>query len=352
MSKEKVLVAMSGGVDSSVAVALLLEDGFDPIGVTMRLWNNPDGTQKNQGCCSLDDANDAKRVADQLGIPHYSLNMKEEFKANVVDYFVKEYLSGRTPNPCIACNRVLKFGLLLKKAFQLGATKLATGHYARISETPDGPLIRRGIDTTKDQSYFLFDVPQKTIASVLFPVGGLTKTEVREKAEKLGLKTAEKPESQEICFVPDDDYESFIRSLAPEVSEGDFLDASGERLGKHKGIPFYTVGQRRRLGVSLGERMYVTQIRPESNSVVLGSEQELWADSMTVENVFFNGGFENAERALVQVRYRSAPINARIRATGEKRAEIKFEKPVRAAAPGQAAVFYSDDLVIGGGWIK
>ncbi|MBI3580642.1 MAG: tRNA 2-thiouridine(34) synthase MnmA [Nitrospinae bacterium] len=351
MKKEKVLVAMSGGVDSSVAAALLLKGGYEPIGVTMRLWDQPETAEKRRGCCSLDDVNDARMVADQLGIPHYTLNMRDEFRANVVDYFVGEYLAGRTPNPCIACNRVMKFDLLLKKARQLDAQKLATGHYARISKTGGVYSLLRGADSSKDQSYFLFDVPQQTLADVLFPVGDMTKENVRKTAERLGLKTAEKAESQEICFVPDDDYEKFIRSMAPDVKEGEFVNRLGEKIGTHKGVPFYTVGQRRRLGVSAGERMYVTAIRPESNAVVLGAEAELWTDLMVVQNPIFRRPVEDGNSADVQVRYRSAPVRAAIKLLGENRAELKFEKPVRAVAPGQAAVFYEGDAVVGGGWI-
>ncbi len=342
---------MSGGVDSSVAAALLLEGGYDPIGATMRLWDPPETAEKHRGCCSLDDVNDARMVADQLGIPHYTLNMKDEFRANVVDYFVGEYMAGRTPNPCIACNRVMKFDLLLKKARQLGAQKLATGHYARISNGGGVYSLLRGADATKDQSYFLFDLPQQILADVLFPVGEMTKENVRKTAERFGLKTAEKAESQEICFVPDDDYEKFIRSLGKDVKGGEFVNRSGEKIGTHRGVPFYTVGQRRRLGVSAGERMYVTAIRPESNTVVLGAEAELWTDLMVVENTIFHRPTKESLGVGVQVRHGSAPARARITITGENRAQIKFEKPARAVAPGQAAVFYDGDAVVGGGWI-
>lgn len=345
-------MAMSGGVDSSVAAALLLEAGYEPIGVTMRLWTPPQGAGPHQGCCSLDDVNDARRVADQLGIPHYTVNMKEEFRHNVVDYFVAEYLAGRTPNPCIACNRVLKFDLLLQKAHQLGAQKIATGHYARIAHYGGGWQLRRGSDANKDQSYFLFDIPTDKFPHILFPVGELTKDEVRATAQRRGLKTAQKAESQEICFVPDDDYAAFIRSLNPDIPSGDFVDRTGKRLGEHRGIPFYTVGQRRRLGISAGERLYVTAIEPETNTVVLGPEEELLAETMELDKVTLHQQVTDGQEVGVQVRYRQTPAKATIRLHDENRATIEFAAPQRAVAPGQAAVFFDGDTVLGGGWIR
>ena len=340
---------MSGGVDSSAAAALLLERGYGVMGVTMRLWDAPADAER-RSCCSLDDVNDARRVADQLGIPHYTLNMKEEFKKNVVDYFIDEYVSGRTPNPCIACNRVLKFGLLLKKARQLGYAKMATGHYARIVEIDGRKRLARGRDPEKDQSYFLFDVPPETLEHVLFPVGELTKDETRAVAARHRLKTAQKPDSQEICFVPDDDYQKFIASLELNIPPGDFVDKRGKKLGAHKGIPFYTVGQRRGLGVAAESRLYVTNINAEQNAITLGAENELLADAMEIQNLTLHEKLHDGPVA-VQLRHRRAPVNGVVRFTGEG-AEVRFEKSERAVAPGQAAVFYRGDIVTGGGWIE
>ncbi len=349
MEKEQVLVAMSGGVDSSVAAALLLDRGYRVLGVTMRLWSPP-AQEAVRGCCSLDDVNDARRVADQLGIPHYTLNMKEEFKRHVVDYFINEYLAGRTPNPCIACNRVLKFDLLLKKARQLGCAKLATGHYARIVEKGGAKALARGLDPEKDQSYFLFDIPQEALERTLFPVGELAKDETRAIAERKGLRVAQKPDSQEICFVPEDNYQKFIAEHAPPIAAGEFVDRQGKKLGAHKGIPFYTVGQRRGLGVAAGERIYVVNIDAASNTIRLGGEEELLAREVLLENLTLRRPLADGARVAVQVRYRRTPAEGSIRLVSGG-AVVRFDEPERAVAPGQAAVFYAGDVVAGGGWI-
>ena len=334
--KEKVLVAMSGGVDSSVAAALLMERGYDPVGVTMRLWNEP-AEQKRQGCCSLDDVDDARRVADMLGIAHYVMNLKEQFKTNVVDYFVSEYMKGRTPNPCIACNRVMKFDILLNRARQLGISKLATGHYARICFEENRYLLRRGVDANKDQSYFLFDIPSEKLGRIIFPVGELTKDETREAAARFGLKTAQKPESQEICFVPDDDYPSFIEKYADNIERGAITTREGDVLGEHEGLPYYTIGQRKRIGVSRPHPLYVTAIEPASNTLVVGPEEELYTDRMILGNLTMHIELQEGQEVDVQLRYRSRPVKAAVYFKGGG-AEVIFAEPAKAVTPGQAAV--------------
>ena len=337
-------------MDSSVAAALLMERGYDPVGVTMRLWNEP-AEQERQGCCSIDDVDDARRVADQLGIPHYVMNLKVQFKENVVDYFVGEYMKGRTPNPCIACNRVMKFDILLNRARQLGISKLATGHYARICHEDNRYVLRRGVDANKDQSYFLFDIPNEKLGSIIFPVGELTKEETREAAARFGLKTAEKPESQEICFVPDDDYPAFIEKYAGEMERGVITTRNGDVLGEHDGIPYYTIGQRKRIGVSRPKPLYVTAIDHASNKLVVGPEEELYTGRMTLGNLTMHIAVNEGQELDVQLRYRSRSVKATVHFK-EGGAEVIFAEPAKAVTPGQAAVFYIGDDVAGGGWIE
>jgi tRNA-specific 2-thiouridylase len=348
---EKVLVAMSGGVDSSVAALLLKEQGYEPVGVTMRLWNLPEADAKRQGCCSLDDVEDAKRVADQLGIPHYTLNMKDAFRENVVDYFVDEYRHGRTPNPCIACNRVLKFNMLVERAAQMGIDKLATGHYARIVREGERYLVARGKDEEKDQSYFLFDIPPKNLPKILFPLGEITKEEARAAAERAGLKTAQKAESQEICFVPDDDYGSFLNGYGLPSREGDIVTPDGKVLGKHKGTQNYTIGQRRGLGIGHAHRLYVTAIDAEKNRITVGPESELLTGSMVITGLTAHLPVKAGEEFGVQVRYRQKPVKGIIESVEADKIKIKFLEPVGSVAPGQAGVFYRDDVIVCGGWI-
>ena len=350
----RVVVAMSGGVDSSVAAALLVESGAETIGVTMRL------SESESRCCSLEDADDARRVAERLGIRFYVANYAEAFGREVVDTFADDYLAGRTPIPCIACNKSFKFDHLLERARVFGADRVATGHYARLEHDPQTGAARlfRGADRNKDQSYFLFPLTQAQLRSASFPVGALDKTAVRERARALGLATADKPESQEICFVPDGDYARVVERLRPEATRlrGDIVDASGRVLGEHRGVHHFTVGQRHGLGVSSDRRLYVLRIDPREQKVVVGGVEGLDCGRATVERVNWIAGAppEGETRVRVQIRHRHAAALARVRPAPDATARIEFEEPVRAVAPGQAAVFYDaqhDDEVIGGGWL-
>ena len=351
---------MSGGVDSSVAAALLVEQGYDVVGVTLRVWpwrESADPVKRFGSCCSAESAGDARQVARALGIPHYLLNSEAEFTEKVIDRFVESYAAGTTPVPCVACNRDLKFGSLLRRARAWEATAVATGHYARV--TRDGAtgryLLGRARDRQKDQSDFLWPLTQEQLASARFPLADLTKAEVREHARRLGLVTADKPESQEICFIPDDDYRGFLRRRRGEIFRpGPIVDTRGHRLGTHAGLPAYTVGQRKGLGLSTGRVLHVLDLDPRTNTVTVGAPVELERDRLVATDVNFIACEPPAEplRVEAKIRHNHTPAAATVRALGAGCAEVVFDTPQRAVSPGQSVVWYRGDCVIGGGVIS
>ena len=348
----RVAVAMSGGVDSSVAAALLVRQGHSVIGVTMRLWDGQDGAS---ACCSLEAATDARMVCRQLGIPHYVLNLQREFERLVVDHFVAEYLAGFTPNPCLECNRGIKFDVLWQRLAGAGIERLATGHYVRLGSENGRHTLRRGADRGKDQSYVLYTLTQKQMARLICPLGELTKDEVRGLAREWGLPVADKAESQDICFVAGKDYRTFIRGrVSVPVEPGPFLDREGRVLGRHRGLPYYTVGQRRGLGLAGRERVYVTGLDPARNAVLVGPEEEILGRALVADGLNFVSFPPpvSPAAALVQVRYRAVPAPATIRPMGRDELQVEFAAGQRSLAPGQAAVFYREDYVWGGGRIK
>ena len=356
--KGKVVVGMSGGVDSSVAVYLLKEQGYDVIGITMQIWQDEDRCEieNSGGCCGLSAVEDARRVANKLGIPYYVLNFKNEFKENVIDYFINEYEKGLTPNPCIACNRYVKWESLLNKSLALGADFIATGHYAKIDKYPKTGryCIKNANTETKDQTYALYNLTQFQLEKTLMPVGEYDKSEIRKIAEKIGLDVANKPDSQDICFVPDGDYAKFIKENSDiKIKEGNFIDTKGNILGKHKGICNYTVGQRKGLGLSFGSPMYVSEIKADTNEVVLTANEGLFKNKVLIRDFNFMGieNLENEISVLGKLRYSQSKSPCKIKMLENGLVEAYFEEPQRAVTPGQSAVFYDGEYVIGGGII-
>src|SRR5437660_8239893 len=366
---QTIAVAMSGGVDSSTVAAMLRAEGHEVVGLTMQLWNQrrlaghegmPEAVTGR--CCSLDDVYDARRVAETIGIPYYVVNHEERFEREVVRPFVQDYLSGRTPIPCSLCNNHLKFDQLLIVARQIGADRLATGHYARVEfdETRRRWLLKRPADLAKDQTYFLFGITQEQLSRTIFPLGAMTKPEVRELSRKSGLALAEKPDSQEICFVPGGDYKRFLDAYLAEEGDslpdtsGELVTTNGEAIGQHSGIHNFTVGQRKGLGVATGSPLYVIQIKGDSRQVVVGPSEELYSHTLRARkvNLIAVDDLRERMRVAVKIRHRHEPAPALIENTSAEEVLVTFDQPQRAVTPGQAAVFYDGDVVVGGGWMQ
>lgn len=360
MSKGKVLVAMSGGIDSTLTAVMLKEQGYEVIGMTMKTWDyeTSGGNKKETGCCSLDSINDARMIAVENGIPHFILDIRSEFGDRVIQDFVSEYMNGRTPNPCVLCNTHIKWQALLRRAEQLHCDYIATGHYAKVRYEDGRYIISRGKDRHKDQSYVLWGLGQENLAKTIFPLGDYHKTEIFELAKEWGYhQLAGKSESYEICFIPDNDYRGFLKrkvdGLEERVNGGDFILSDGTVVGKHQGYPFYTVGQRKGLGIALGYPVYVTEIRPDTNTIVVGPAEELKSRGMRIRNVNFikYPGLSETVEGVSTIRANHEGAMSQIRQTGDDEVEVVFHHGVDAIAPGQSAVFYEGDDVIGGGHI-
>ncbi|MDG1891453.1 MAG: tRNA 2-thiouridine(34) synthase MnmA [Verrucomicrobiota bacterium] len=354
---KRVVVGMSGGVDSSAAAAVLLEQGYDVIGITLKLWPQDCVSRAEDKCCGPQAVMDARSVASKLDIPYYLVDEAEDFQQQVIQYFADEYKAGRTPNPCVMCNEKLKFGTLLHRAHQLGAELIATGHYARVHPSEDGTrmLLKRGLDPRKDQSYFLFSLRQDLLRHLLFPLGELSKSDSRHVARECSLRTADKEESMEICFVPDNDYKGFLtKANLVETQEGDIVDQEGRVLGKHEGVAFYTVGQRKGLGITSREPLYVLELDAPNNRVTVGPADALEKQAFLIDRCNWIA-FEDLTspiEATVKIRYNHAGVKATIVPTDDHAARVELKIPQRAITPGQACVLYQDDLVLGGGWIR
>ena len=347
---------MSGGVDSSVAAYLLKEQGYDVIGVTMQIWQeDKEYEEREGGCCSLSAVDDARRVADKIGIPFYVLNFRDSFKKNVIDYFIDEYMEGKTPNPCIACNKYLKFDELLKKAQGIGADYIATGHYAKIEEHNGRYILVKSDDDKKDQTYALYNMTQEQLAHTLMPCGEYTKDRIREIAKEIGLDVHNKKDSEEICFISDNNHGKYISEAMPgKVKQGNFVDKDGNILGKHKGIVYYTIGQRKGLGLAMGRPVFVTDINPLTNEVVVGAEEDIFKTDLICKDINFIA-FDNLDKSLelkAKIRYSAKPATATIPPLENGKVRVSFKEKQRAITKGQSVVFYLDDLVVGGGIIE